>query len=208
MANWWRIVRDAPGQGSHDEEGEDHPRKDEGGPIPMAEPSVRDEESGEPEARHREDAHENDLPPSDQNRGGDERKEAEDERVLRQRGAHGIADVDVSLALCVCRDRVGKLGEVGPDRDERHTDDERWRAERGGEGTSVGDGAIAGDERNREPTYEQEGLKGDLHACPPAGRPQRGPRPALRGRAALSLTISRRSLVRIARTSATAIFRV
>jgi hypothetical protein len=58
---------------------------------------------------HGEHGDDPDLAPGD-GEDGDEREQSEHERVLGERRADGISDVDVPLSLEVGGDRIGDLG--------------------------------------------------------------------------------------------------
>jgi hypothetical protein len=66
----------------------------------------------------------------DADHGDDEWKEANDERVLHERGTDRRPDVHVALAFEVRGDRIGELRQIRPDRYEADADQEGRSAER------------------------------------------------------------------------------
>lgn len=146
-------------------ETEGGPSEDQDRALPAHETAVVDEGEREAEAAHRENADEADLKPTDRDEWRDKREQSEHERVLRQRRADRVADVDVPLSLDVSRDRVGDLGQVRPDRDENEPDDERGRPESRRESPGVGNREIAREQRDDEPADQEEDVERDLHRC-------------------------------------------
>ena len=109
-----------------------------------------------PESCDREGGDDDDLPPrADEDHGGHEREQSEDERVLGQRRPDGVPDVDPSGALQVGGDRVGDLRQVGSQRDEDDTHQERRRSEPCGERPRVVDRHVAAPDGEGE-TEEHE----------------------------------------------------